>query len=76
MPGTATVTGVIGPGRAITAQVFQNVSFFSLVTKDEILHIEHDSGMGKQIAQIDVSAGVTWTLTVSGNTYTLTVANA
>jgi hypothetical protein len=74
MPGTATVTGVIGPGRAITAQVYNNVSFFSLVTKDEILHIEYDNGMGKQIAQIDVGAQTTWTLTVTGSTYTLTVA--
>jgi len=74
MPGTATVTGVIGPGRAVTAQVYQNVSLFSLVTKDEILQIEYDNGMGKQIAQIDVGAQTTWTLTVSGNTYTLTVA--
>lgn len=75
MPGTATVTGVVGPGRAITAQVFQNVKSFSLVTKDEILQIEHETGgAGNLTAQIDVGAATTWTLTVTGNTYTLTIA--
>jgi len=74
MPGTATVTGTIGPGRAIAAQVYNNVSSINLVTKDEMLTIEYDNGMGRQLAQIDVGAQTTWTLTVSGNTYTLTVA--
>lgn len=73
MPGTATITGKTGGGVTLTAAVFRNVSFFSLDTANEMLAITYDNGDGQKIINIDVSAQTTWTLTVSGNTYTLTV---
>lgn len=74
MPGTATITGTIGPGTALTAAVFNNVSFFSVDTANEILELVYNNGAGNLRTQINVSAATTWTLTVSGNTYTLTVS--
>jgi hypothetical protein len=73
MPGTATVTGKVGGGVTLTSGVFQNVSFFSLDTTNEVLTIKYNNGDGAKEIAIDVSAQTTWTLTVSGNTYTLTV---
>ena len=74
MPGTATITGKIGGGVTLTAGVFRNVSFFSLDTANELLTINYDNGDGAKTIAIDVAAATTWTLTVSGNTYTLTVS--
>ncbi len=70
MAGTATITGKTGAAQTLTAQVFTGVKFFSLDTDNEVLFIKCDQGE----FYIDVSAQTTWTLTVSGNTYTLTVA--
>lgn len=72
MPSTATVTGKIGPAGTITAAVFTNVSSFSLDCAGEILSLFFNDG--KAPVLIDVGAATTWTLTVSGNSYTLTVA--
>lgn len=75
MPGTATVTGKIGGGATLTAAVFQQVTRFQVITLTEILEIDYtDAALGPRTVQIDVSAATTWTLTVSGNTYTLTVS--
>lgn len=74
MPGTATITGKAGPGNTLTAAVFQNLSFFSLDTANEVIDIIYNNGAGATRTQLDVSAATTWTLTVSGNTYTLTVS--
>lgn len=74
MPGTATITGVIGPGRAVTATVFQNVTFFSVTTAPEILEIEFNNTGRVTRQQIEIAAATTITCTVSGNTYTLTVS--
>lgn len=74
MAGTATITGKTGAGATLTAKVFQNLSFFSLDTGNENLFIKYDNGDGAKEIFIDVSAATTWTLTVSGSTYTLTVS--
>lgn len=74
MPGTATITGKVGPGNTLTTQVFNNVSFFSVDTANEVLTLTYNNGPGQTTILIDVSAATTWTLTVSGNTYTLTVS--
>jgi hypothetical protein len=74
MPGTATITGSVGPGQAVTASVFNNLQFFSLDTANEILEIVYNNGAGNLRTQINVGTATTWTLTVSGNTYTLTVS--
>lgn len=72
MAGTATVTGTVGPGRAITAQVFTDVSKFEIDTNTEMLYLTY--GGGKRI-EISIAAAATITCTVSGSTYTLTIAN-
>lgn len=69
---TATVTGKVGPASTITAGVFTNVSTINLDCDGEILTLFFNDG--KAPIPIDVGAATTWTLTVSGNTYTLTVA--
>ena len=75
MPGTATITGKIGGGVTLTSAVFQQVTRFQLITAPEVLEIDYtDTALGPRTVQIDVSAATTWTLTVSGNTYLLTVS--
>ncbi len=74
MPGTATITGKIGPAGTLTAAVFNNITFFSIDTTNEILDIMYNNGSGAQRTQIDIGADTTITCTVSGNTYTLTIS--
>jgi hypothetical protein len=74
MPGTATITGIVGPAQAVTASVFNNLSWFALDTANEVLDLIYNNGSGNIRTQISVAAATTWTLTVSGNTYTLTVS--
>lgn len=75
MPSIATITGKIGPAVTLTTVVFNNVTKITLDTDNEVLTIDYVSPtLGPKIASIDVSAQTTWTLTVSGNTYTLTVS--
>lgn len=74
MPGTATVTGVIGPARAVTATVFSNVSWFAIDTAKEILDIEYNNTGRVVRQQIEIAAATTITCTVSTNVYTLTIS--
>jgi len=74
MASIATVTGKVGPGSAITAQVFNNVTFFSIDTPNEVLDIMFNNGSGADRRQIDISAATTITCTVSGANYTLTIS--
>lgn len=74
MPGTATVTGVIGPAQAVTASVFSNLKFFSITTASEILEMVYDNGDGEKTIQVSIGAATTITCTVSGSTYTLTIS--
>lgn len=70
MPSTATVTGKVGPAIALTAQVFTQVTEFTVVTDTEMLMLKANG----QYKEVDISAATTITCTVSGNTYTLTIA--
>lgn len=70
MASTATVTGKVGPGTTMTAQVFSQVTSFSVETDKEILTLVNDG----RTLQIDIAAATTITCTVSGNTYTLTIS--
>ena len=72
MPSQATITGTRGPGVAVTAQVFTKVIRFELDCEQEILTLFFSEG--RPPIMINVSTATTWTLTVSGNTYTLTVS--
>lgn len=73
MSTTATVTGVAGPGQAVTAQVFLNVANFKFYTNgSEILELEFSDG--RATLQISIAAATTITCTVSGSNYVLTVS--
>lgn len=74
MPSTATITGKVGPGSTITAQVYNNVTFFSIDTNNEILEIAYTDANGPRRVQIDIAADTTITCTVSGSTYTLSIS--
>lgn len=74
MAGTATITGVIGPARAVTATVFSNVSWFAIDTDKEILDIRWVNGGRVVQQQIEIAAATTITCTVSTNVYTLTIS--
>jgi hypothetical protein len=70
MPGTATITGKVGPAGTLTAGVFTEVSSFQIETDKEILTLV----TGNRTLQIDIAAATTITCTVSGSTYTLTIS--
>ena len=74
MPSVATITGKVGPGATITAQVFNNVTFFSIDCPNEVLEIVYTDANGPRRSQIDIGADTTITCTVSGNNYTLTIS--
>lgn len=75
MPGTATVTGKTGPDKTLTARVFQNVSRFTVNTNTEVLELDYDDGaLGPKRIEIDISAATTFTVVISGSTYTVTVS--
>jgi len=65
-----TVTGKIGPGNTLTAAVFTNVTFFDVDCLKNVLHLVCDQGD----KYIDISADTTWTVTITGTTYTMTIS--
>jgi hypothetical protein len=72
MPSLALVTGVTGPGLAVTATTFNNVVRFELDTVNEMLTL----WMSDKItpASISIAAATTLLLTVvAPNNYTLTI---
>lgn len=73
MPSIATITAKIGAGVTLTASVFNNVTSILLDTVNKALTIEYNNGDGIKKAVIDVNASTTYTLTVSGANFTLTV---
>lgn len=74
MPSQATVTSVIGPGQAITALVFPNVKSFKAVP-GKILTIEYvDTTIGPRTVEISLAPVTTFTVSISGSTYTLTIS--
>jgi hypothetical protein len=71
MATTVTVTGVIGPGTALTAKVFTNVLVFTVDSVNNVLTMKFDSGV---IVDVSVAAAGTVTGTKSGSTWTLTIS--
>ena len=71
MAATVTLTGVIGPGNALTAKVFTNVLAFRIDTTDSVISMEFDGGV---ITEVNVTAATTVTSTKSGNTWTLVIS--
>lgn len=72
MSATVTVTGVVGPGIALTAAVFTGVAEFSFNTVNgEILKLTFIDD--RTPVYISIAAATTITVTVSGSTYTVSV---
>lgn len=70
MAATVTVTGKVGPGSTITAQVFSNVSAFSIDCIANVISII----INDLVSNIGITSANTITATKSGSTYTLTIS--
>lgn len=71
MAGTATVTGNIGAGVALSAVVFSDVNSFEFVSGEEKLVLNLGNG---QVKYIDIDDETTITVTKSGKNFSVTVA--
>lgn len=73
MPATVTVTGVIGPGLALTATVFTGVASFGFQTDGKELLVLTFSD-SRQPVYIAIDSATTITVTVSNADYTVSVS--
>jgi hypothetical protein len=71
MSSTVTVTGVIGPAQAVTAQVFQNVTSFDIDCTNQLVKINQGTN---PTTIISITGKSTLTLTQSNNNYTLSIS--
>lgn len=72
MPATLTLTGDIGPGDAIAAVVFSNVTMFQVeVAKNLIAFTQSGT---QQTIYVDIADATTVTATKSGTTWTLVIS--
>lgn len=75
MASKVTVTGKVGPGNTVTALVVNDVTYFGIDTKNEILRVvaggNDPSAKGQEF---DIGAATTITVTVSGTDYTVVVS--
>ena len=73
MPSQITATGVVGPGIAVTATVYQNVSSFLFDTVNKMVTIFFLGGVPP--VNISIGAQTTFTLTlVAPNNYTMSIS--
>ncbi len=73
MAATLTLTGTIGPGTNLSAQVFSGVRQFHVDAVNNVIQIDYVD-TGKQPTFVSVAAAATVTATKSGSTWTLTVS--
>lgn len=71
MSATATVTGVVGPAKDLTAAVFTNISRVDFNCDNNVLTLVDANG---KVIQIGITAATTITATKSSSTYTFTVS--
>ena len=71
MPATVTVTGTAGPGLTVSAQVFSNITSFTIDTNNNIITMVQGSVV---IPPISINAATTVTATKSGTTWTLSIS--
>lgn len=69
---TATITGVIGPGNALSAKVISGITSFSFDVVNNLFLYSVGSKQN-QIA-IDAATTITCTLSAAGGNYTLAVS--
>lgn len=75
MPGlsTATITGVTGPAKTVTATVLSDVSRVDFqLANTQVLQVTQQPGM--KIREFDLSATATLTATISSGVVTLTIS--
>lgn len=68
--GVATVTSKIGPANTVTSLVLTGVTGMHYDFVNEVVSFDCDQGHPK----FDITADSTFTITVSGITYTITVS--
>lgn len=72
--GNATVTATTGPGRAVTAQVLNNVqSFYVDMVKNMLFFQMQDDDPSTPSREFALSNTMTFTATISGGVWTITV---
>lgn len=71
MSGTATVTGVTGPGKAVTAQAYTSLTRFEVDTDNRMVVLTYSNGKRQEVS---IAAATTFTVTMSGNFFTVTIS--
>jgi len=71
MPITAVVTGKTGAGLTMTASSFPDIASFEFNADSKMLSLRDASG---HITQVSVAAAATFTWTLVGSTYTVTIS--
>jgi len=66
----ATVTAVAGPGNTLTAGVFSGITSFK-ADNNGMLELVDANG---KVYNLDINAATTFTVTISGSTYTVVVS--
>lgn len=70
MSATVTVTGKAGPGKTVTAQQYTGVLSIQLDTTTSQLTLYTED----RIVNVNITAQNTFTVTKSGNTYTVSIS--
>jgi hypothetical protein len=76
MAAACTVTGKVGNGQTMTAQLFSNVGSYSFAPDKKTMAMSLNGNPDQTATQeiVDISAATTITVTVSGSTHTVTVS--
>ena len=68
---TTTVTGSVGPGETVTAQVLTNVVDFTFNPTTKVLTVRKS---GERFTDYDISTATTFTWTLTAGLYSLTIS--
>lgn len=71
MAVTATLTGSIGAGSALTAKVFTDVLSFTVDSSTNVISLVKE---GQVTIFVSIASATTFTATKSGSTYTITIS--
>lgn len=74
MPDTAVVTSTIGPGLAITAVTFNNVTSLLFETVRKVLTISHEGPNGPKVTPVSLSTPTTITYVITAGNAVVTVS--
>ena len=75
MPINATVTAQTGPARSVTAGVFNGITGMLVLPDRKVLQLFTGGDTNSPpMKEFDLSAATTFTVVISGTTYTVTVS--